>query len=92
MSFKYLNVPMITVFKNLTNVIIVAGDWYWNEQKVTGGVLLSFGVMVMGALAAAYTDVMFSGAKTRTLSLSLSLSLSACLLACTGMLANALSS
>jgi GDP-mannose transporter len=60
MSFKFLNVPMITVFKNLTNVIIVAGDWYWHGQKVTIGVLLTFGVMVIGALAAAYTDAMFS--------------------------------
>jgi len=61
MSFKYLNVPMITVFKNLTNVIIVVGDWYWHEQVVTFGVVLSFGIMVVGAFAAAATDVMFSG-------------------------------
>lgn len=60
MAFKYLNVPMITVFKNLTNVIIVAGDWYWNDQKVTMGVVFAFGIMVVGAVAAAYTDAMFS--------------------------------
>jgi GDP-mannose transporter len=60
MSFKYLNVPMITVFKNLTNVIIVFGDWYWHQQKINIGVLLAFGVMVVGAVAAAYTDIMFS--------------------------------
>lgn len=60
MSFKYLNVPMITVFKNLTNVIIVAGDWYWHQQKITLGVLIAFGIMVIGAMAAAYTDIMFS--------------------------------
>jgi GDP-mannose transporter len=32
-SFVYVSVPMITIFKNLTNLITVAGDWYFfNEQ------------------------------------------------------------
>ena len=32
MSIGLVAVPMVTVFKNLTNVIIVVGDWYWHEQ------------------------------------------------------------
>lgn len=32
-SFIYVSVPMITIFKNLTNLVTVAGDWYlFNEQ------------------------------------------------------------
>jgi GDP-mannose transporter len=32
-SFVYVSVPMITIFKNLTNLVTVAGDWYFfNEQ------------------------------------------------------------
>lgn len=35
-SFVYVSVPMITIFKNLTNLITVAGDWYlFNERYVT---------------------------------------------------------
>lgn len=32
-SFVYVSVPMITIFKNLTNLITVAGDWYLFNEK-----------------------------------------------------------
>uniref|UniRef100_A0A7S2SW66 Sugar phosphate transporter domain-containing protein n=1 Tax=Rhizochromulina marina TaxID=1034831 RepID=A0A7S2SW66_9STRA len=59
-SFKFLNVPIITVFKNLTNILIVAGDWYWHGQRITLGIIAAFGVMVVGAVFAAKNDVLFS--------------------------------
>jgi len=60
LAFKFLNIPVITVFKNVTNVLIVFGDWWFHGEKVTLGILASFGVMVLGAMMAAYSDVMFS--------------------------------
>jgi GDP-mannose transporter len=32
-SFVYVSVPMITIFKNLTNLITVFGDWYLFNEK-----------------------------------------------------------
>jgi len=31
--FLYVSVPMITIFKNLTNLVTVAGDWYLFNEK-----------------------------------------------------------
>ena len=31
--FIYVSVPMITIFKNLTNLVTVAGDWYFFNEK-----------------------------------------------------------
>jgi GDP-mannose transporter len=32
-TFVYLSVPMITIFKNLTNLVTLFGDWYlFNER------------------------------------------------------------
>ena len=31
--FVYVSVPMITIFKNLTNLVTVAGDWYLFNEK-----------------------------------------------------------
>ena len=32
-SFVYVSVPMITIFKNLTNLITVAGDWFLFKER-----------------------------------------------------------
>ena len=47
---------MVTVFKNLTNVLIVAGDWYFNSQPVTLLIIASLAIMVGGAAFAAAGD------------------------------------
>jgi len=60
MSLKNNNVPMVTVFKNLTNIFIVAGDWYYHGEKVTCLIIISFGVMLVGAIMAAWTDIEFN--------------------------------
>lgn len=61
-SFKALevmNVPMVTVFKNLTNIVIVTGDWWFFHQPATPMVIWSMAVMVFGALIASYHDIHF---------------------------------
>eukprot|EP00611_Tribonema_gayanum_P008666 TRINITY_DN18254_c1_g2_i1.p1 TRINITY_DN18254_c1_g2~~TRINITY_DN18254_c1_g2_i1.p1 ORF type:complete len:345 (-),score=138.47 TRINITY_DN18254_c1_g2_i1:346-1380(-) len=57
MALKWMNVPMVTVFKNLTNVIIVWGDWHFYNQSVTLLILASLGVMVFGAALAGKDDM-----------------------------------
>ena len=37
LSLKALSVPMVTIFKNLTNVVILAGDWYFHGQNISTG-------------------------------------------------------
>ena len=59
-SLQYNSVPMVTVFKNVTNVITTAGDFYFFGQVPEMLVLVAFGVMLGGAIAAAWNDINFS--------------------------------
>lgn len=60
LSLKHLNVPMVTIFKNLTNVGIMWGEWSFYGQAVSGGAILSCAIMVLGAVLAAANDITFS--------------------------------
>ncbi|CAM9873251.1 unnamed protein product [Chrysoparadoxa australica] len=57
---QYMNVPLVTVFKNLTNIAIVYGDWYLNSQQVSALIVASLGVMLGGALLAGANDIEFT--------------------------------
>ena len=59
MSIGLVAVPMVTVFKNLTNIFTVTGDRIFFGQKVGGGVILSLALMSSGALLAAAHDLSF---------------------------------
>ena len=37
LSLKALAVPMVTIFKNLTNVVILTGDWYFHGATISSG-------------------------------------------------------
>ena len=41
LSLKALAVPMVTIFKNLTNVVILAGDWYFHGASISTGYALT---------------------------------------------------
>lgn len=60
LSLKYVHVPMVTIFKNLTNILIVAGDWYFYKESVTMLIASSFLIMLLGAVLAAINDIEFS--------------------------------
>lgn len=60
LSLKHLNVPMVTIFKNLTNVGIMWGEWSFYGQAVSGGAVLSCAIMILGAVLAAANDITFS--------------------------------
>ena len=59
-SLKHNNVPMVTVFKNVTNIFITAGESYFFGTSVNRLVLVAFGVMLAGAVAAAWNDIYLS--------------------------------
>lgn len=56
-SLQNNSVPMVTVFKNITNVITTAGDYAFFGSKPEALVMVAFGVMVFGAIAAAWKDI-----------------------------------
>lgn len=62
LSLKNLSVPMVTIFKNLTNVIILFGDWYLQGAIVTRGTIGAILLMVSGAVLAARNDLHFNAA------------------------------
>mmetsp|Transcript_72919 Transcript_72919/g.142720 ORF Transcript_72919/g.142720 Transcript_72919/m.142720 type:complete len:311 (+) Transcript_72919:56-988(+) len=62
MCLKCLNVPMVTIFKNATNLLIVFGEWKLYAEPVSLGVFSALSLMVLGAGVAAANDLSFSGA------------------------------
>lgn len=56
-ALQYNSVPMVTIFKNVTNIITTAGDWYCFGSYTEGLVIVAFGIMLTGAIAAAWNDI-----------------------------------
>ncbi|KAL3458652.1 GDP-mannose transporter [Aspergillus heterothallicus] len=56
-SLQFLSVPVYTIFKNLTIVVIAYGEIQWFGGKVTPLVQLSFGLMVLSSIVAAWADI-----------------------------------
>jgi GDP-mannose transporter len=60
LSLVHNNVPMVTVCKNLTNVVTIAGDALFFGEKVSVLTVLSIFIMVLGAVLAGANDLEFS--------------------------------
>lgn len=56
-SLQHNTVPLVTVFKNVTNIFITAGDVYFFDSSAETLVMVAFGVMLAGAVAAAWNDI-----------------------------------
>lgn len=56
-SLQYLSVPVYTIFKNLTIIVIAYGEVLWFGGSVTPTALLSFGLMVLSSIVAAWADI-----------------------------------
>ena len=56
-SLQYLSVPVYTIFKNLTIIVIAYGEVLWFGGSVTPLLLLSFGFMVLSSFVAAWADI-----------------------------------
>lgn len=59
-SLQYNTVPMVTIFKNVSNITTAIGDYYFFGNKPEGLVTVAFGIMLSGAVAAAWNDITIS--------------------------------
>jgi GDP-mannose transporter len=59
-SLQFNSVPMVTVFKNITNIIVSVGDYYCFNSHIEYMAMLAFAVMLGGAVAAASQDITIS--------------------------------
>lgn len=56
-ALKFLSIPVYTIFKNLTIILIAYGEVLWFGGTVTSMALFSFGLMVMSSIIAAWADI-----------------------------------
>jgi len=56
-AIKYLSVPVYTIFKNLTIILIAYGEVLWFGGTVTPMALFSFGLIVLSSVIAAWSDI-----------------------------------
>ncbi|KAF2738530.1 UDP-galactose transporter [Polyplosphaeria fusca] len=56
-ALKFLSIPVYTIFKNLTIILIAYGEVLWFGGSVTPTALFSFGLMVFSSLIAAWADI-----------------------------------
>ncbi|KAG0029562.1 GDP-mannose transporter into the lumen of the Golgi [Podila clonocystis] len=56
-SLQFLSIPVYTIFKNLTVILIAYGEVLWFGAKVTPMMLLSFVFMVLSSVVAGWSDI-----------------------------------
>ncbi|EFX00580.1 golgi GDP-mannose transporter [Grosmannia clavigera kw1407] len=56
-ALQFLSVPVYTIFKNLTIIVIAYGEVLWFGGQVSPITLLSFGLMVLSSIIAAWADI-----------------------------------
>lgn len=56
-ALQFLSIPVYTIFKNLTIILIAYGEVLWFGGSVSGMALFSFGLMVMSSAIAAWADI-----------------------------------
>ncbi|XHG00448.1 GDP-mannose transporter [Aspergillus wentii] len=56
-ALQFLSIPVYTIFKNLTIILIAYGEVLWFGGSVTGLTLFSFGLMVVSSIIAAWADI-----------------------------------
>lgn len=56
-ALRYLSIPVYTIFKNLTIILIAYGEVLWFGGSVSSIALLSFGLMVLSSVVAAWADI-----------------------------------
>lgn len=56
-AIQFLSIPVYTIFKNLTIILIAYGEVLWFGGSVTGMTLFSFGLMVFSSVIAAWADI-----------------------------------
>jgi len=56
-SLQFLSIPVYTIFKNLTIILIAYGEVLWFGGRVTALTLVSFLFMVVSSVIAAWSDI-----------------------------------
>ncbi|KAL1921949.1 uncharacterized protein VTP21DRAFT_10591 [Calcarisporiella thermophila] len=56
-SLQYLRIPIYTIFKNLTIILIAYGEVLWFGGSVTRLMMLSFLLMVLSSVIAGWSDI-----------------------------------
>jgi GDP-mannose transporter len=56
-ALQFLSVPVYTIFKNLTIIVIGYGEVIWFGGSVTSAALFSFCLMVLSSVVAAWADI-----------------------------------
>ncbi|OBT87258.1 hypothetical protein VE02_02945 [Pseudogymnoascus sp. 03VT05] len=56
-ALQFLSVPVYTIFKNLSIIVIAYGEVLWFGGTVTPAALSSFGLMVLSSVVAAWADI-----------------------------------
>jgi len=56
-SLQYLSIPVYTIFKNLTIILIAYGEVIWFGGSITALTFISFIFMVISSVIAAWSDV-----------------------------------
>lgn len=56
-ALQFLSIPVYTIFKNLTIILIAYGEVLWFGGTVTPMALFSFGLMVLSSIIAAWADI-----------------------------------
>ena len=56
-ALQYLSIPVYTIFKNLTIILIAYGEVIWFGGSVTRMALFSFSLMVLSSIIAAWADI-----------------------------------
>ncbi|KAG2749118.1 UDP-galactose transporter [Suillus brevipes Sb2] len=56
-SLQYLSIPVYTIFKNLTIILIAYGEVLWFGGRITALTMVAFIFMVFSSILAAVTDV-----------------------------------
>ncbi|RKP06466.1 GDP-mannose transporter [Thamnocephalis sphaerospora] len=59
-SLQYLSVPLFTIFKNLTIILVAYGERIMFRNKVTSLMLASFCLMVLSSVIGGWNDISFS--------------------------------
>jgi len=55
-SFHHNSVPMVTVFKNITNILVAFGEYILFGNKPEQLVIIAFSIMLVGAITATGND------------------------------------
>ncbi|WVQ81376.1 GDP-mannose transporter 1 [Cryptococcus sp. DSM 104549] len=66
-ALQFLSIPVYTIFKNLTIILIAYGEVFMFQGQVTGLTLVSFAFMVGSSVIAAWSDISSAWSKAAEL-------------------------